>query len=95
MDREFVSGAERARKARKDGASLSEKRIEYVLVTGAHWAGPIKDFRLVIDKGAPGNLISACGKFRKISPTQFELRQPDYFPDRNLEVLILEPLQAQ
>jgi len=95
IDREFVSGAERARKASRDGAPLSEKRIEYVLVTGARWAGPIKDFRLVIDKGAPGNLISACGKFKKISATQFELHQSDYFPDRNLEVLILEPLPTQ
>ncbi|MEA2927686.1 MAG: hypothetical protein QOG38_114, partial [Hyphomicrobiales bacterium] len=72
---------------------LSEKRLEYILVTGGNWAGPIKDFRLVIDKGAEGNLISACGKFKKISATQFELRQADYFPERNLEVLILEPLQ--
>ena len=96
MDREFVAAAQRARNALKRGSEskpLSEKRLEYILVTGGNWAGPIKDFRLVIDKGAEGNLISACGKFKKISATQFELRQADYFPERNLEVLILEPLQ--
>jgi uncharacterized protein DUF4424 len=96
MDREFIAAAQRARNALKrgsEGKPLSEKRLEYILATGGNWAGPIKDFRLVIDKSADRNLISACGKFKKISATQFELRQTDYFPERNLEVLILEPLQ--
>jgi len=96
MDAEFTAAVQRARAALKRGAQgkpLSEKRLEYILTTGSNWAGPIKDFRLVIDKGAPGNLISACGKFKKISPTQFEWRQADFFPQSNLEVLILEPLQ--
>jgi len=97
MDAEFISAAQRESrllKQRKPTATtLSEKRIQYILVTGAHWAGPIKDFRLVIDKDKPGNLISACGKFKKISPTQFELHQADYFPERDLDVLILGPLE--
>jgi hypothetical protein len=97
MDREFIAAAQRARAAAKRGAEgrpLSEKRIEYVLVTGANWAGPIKDFRLVVDKGAPGNLVSLCATgLKKISPTEFEMRKTNYIPDRNLEVLILEPLQ--
>lgn len=91
MDREFIAAALRAYAA---GRPLSEKRLEYILVTGGNWAGPIKDFRLVVDKGAPNNLVSLCGSgIRKISPTQFELRETNYFPQRNLEVLILEPLQ--
>ncbi len=97
MDAEFITAAQRQSKTLKQrkpaATTLSEKRIEYILTTGAHWAGPIKDFRLVIDKDKPGNLISACGKFKKISATQFELRQADYFPERNLEVLTLEPLE--
>jgi hypothetical protein len=96
MDRDFIAAAQRTRAALKGkppGKPLAEKRLEYVLTTGAHWAGPIKDFRLVIDKGAERNLISACGKFKKISATQLEMRQADYFPERNLEVLVLEPLE--
>ena len=97
MDAEFISAAQRESRLLKQRkattTTLSEKRIQYILVTGAHWAGPIKDFRLVIDKDKPGNLISACGKFKKISPTQFELRQADYFPERDLDVLILGPLE--
>ena len=30
-----------------------ERRIAYVLSTGANWAGPIGDFHLTVDKGAP------------------------------------------
>jgi hypothetical protein len=96
LDSEFIAAAARARKAieRKEGASLQERRLEYVLVTGSNWAGPIKDFRLVVDKGSPNNLVSFCGnKVKKISPTQFEVRASDYWPERNLEVLILEPTQ--
>ena len=96
VDREVLAAATKQNTVlkRKMGTGLSEKRISYVLVTGAHWAGPIKDFRLVIDKLKPDHLISACGPFKKISPTQFEVRLKDYFPERNLEVLVLEPLQV-
>jgi Domain of unknown function (DUF4424) len=30
---------------------LQERRIAYVLKTGANWSGPIKSFRLVVHKG--------------------------------------------
>lgn len=94
VDREIETAATRKKaELKRQSKELSERRFEYVLTTGAHWAGPIKDFRLVIDKLDPGHIISACGKFKRISPTQFELREKDYYPDRNLEVLVLEPLQ--
>ncbi len=96
LDADFIGAATRAQKAiaRKQGAMLQERRLEYVLVTGANWAGPIKDFRLVVDKGSPDNLVSLCGeKIKKISPTQFEMHATEYFPQRNLDVLILQPSQ--
>ena len=66
--------------------------LEYILVTGANWSGPIKTFRLVVDKGSPDNLVSFCGRgVRKISPTQFEMRVAQFVPTANLSVLILLP----
>src|SRR5262249_19056779 len=51
---------------------LVERRIKYVLTTGANWAGPIKDFHLVVNKGQPDRLVSFCAEgTKKISPTQF------------------------
>jgi hypothetical protein len=66
--------------------------LEYILVTGANWSGPIKDFRLVVDKGSPDNLVSFCANgIRKIGPTQFEVRARDFVPTSNLSILILSP----
>jgi hypothetical protein len=71
-------------------AKLRERRISYILKTGKNWAGPIRDFRLVIDKGAPDRLISLCiNNIVKVSPTSFEFRATDYVPDRDLNILLI------
>lgn len=68
------------------------KEIEYVLTTGANWAGPIGDFRLVVDKGQPDALVSFCEEgVTKISPTQFEVRRQDFTPSRDLRILVVTP----
>ncbi len=98
FDNEFLAAVERARRAvnSRTGAPYSEQRIDYILKTGANWSGPIKDFRLVVDKGEPSSLVSFCGEnVKKISDTQFELRRTDYTPDGNLSVLILKRLPPQ
>ena len=69
---------------------LYEKRIAYVLTTGANWAGPIGDFHLTIDKGAPDSLVSFCADgVKKIGPTLFEVRHANFTPTRDLHILIL------
>jgi hypothetical protein len=96
FDYEFLAAVERARRAvnSRTGAPYSEQRIDYILRTGANWSGPIKDFRLVVDKGDPDSLVSFCGQdVKKISDTEFELRRMDFTPDGNLSVLILKKLQ--
>lgn len=71
---------------------LPDWRIDYVLTTGANWAMSIGDFRLVVDKGRPGNLVSFCATgVRKISPTQFEVRHRNWRPAQDLHVIIVEP----
>jgi uncharacterized protein DUF4424 len=98
LDFEFLAAVERARKAAnaKLGAPFSEERIDYILKTGANWSGPIKQFRLVVDKGAADNLVSFCGEdVKKIDDTQLELLRTDYTPDGNLSVLILKKVAAQ
>jgi hypothetical protein len=69
---------------------LQERRISYVLKTGANWAGPIKDFTLVVDKGKPDRLVSFCGdNIVKISPTAFQLKAKDFTPNKDLGILIV------
>jgi len=93
VDKDFVAGARKAQKPDASGgftALLFERRIAYVLTTGANWAGPIGDFRLTIDKGEPDSLVSFCADgVKKIAPTLFEVRHANFTPTRDLNVLIL------
>jgi hypothetical protein len=75
---------------REHGVSHSERYIDYILVTGANWSGPIGKFRLVVDKEDPANYISFCGTgVKKIGPTQFEMIKTNFVPKTNLSILIL------
>ncbi|HEX8574293.1 MAG TPA: DUF4424 domain-containing protein [Allosphingosinicella sp.] len=83
----FLAGIDRLRSR----GAAPEQRIGYILTTGANWRSAIGDFRLVVDKGAAGNLVSFCGEgVRKISPTRFEMRKRNWRPDRDLKILIVE-----
>jgi hypothetical protein len=88
---DFFSGVDKL--AGSDPANtkkLQERRIDYVLETGANWAGPIKSFRLVVDKGRVDRLVSFCfDNVKKISPTTFEARAENFVPTRNLKILLV------
>lgn len=72
-------------------APYSETWLGYVLKSGANWQGPIKDFRLVVDKGKAENLVSFCAEgVKKISDTQFEVKKKDFEPKDDLNVLIVK-----
>jgi hypothetical protein len=67
-----------------------EQWVDYILTTGANWAGPIKQFRLVVDKGDPKNLVSFCGRnVKQVSPTQFEMTISEFTPRTDLAILFL------
>ncbi len=69
----------------------NEVWLGYVLKSGANWKGPIKDFRLLIDKGKADSLVSFCGDgIKKISPTQFEMRKKNFEPANDLNILIVD-----
>lgn len=81
---------QRLKKAGGESGGWGEQRIAYILKTGANWAGPIKSFRLVVDKGDPASLVSFCGEgVKKISATRFEMRKSDFTPEDDLDVVIL------
>jgi hypothetical protein len=95
IDSAFLAAFDKKLAARKNNPdapmAYSETWIGYVLSSGRNWRGPIKDFRLVIDKGKPENLLSFCmSGVRKISPTQFEVRRKNFEPKGDLEILIVE-----
>jgi hypothetical protein len=88
---DFLRGVDKlAGAAEANNAKLQERRINFVLKAGASGPPPVKDFRLVVDKGATDRLVSFCGdNIRKISPTTFEVRKTDFTPDRDVKILIV------
>lgn len=97
MDEAFLAGVRRATaRAGYDYPPFTEARVDYILTTGGNWAGPIGDFRLVVDKGSPENLVSFCAEgVRRISPTQFEVRHRNYVPRADLSVIILQRVHPE
>lgn len=67
--------------------------IEYVLRTANSWAGPIGRFRLTLDKGSERHIISLCADgITKTGPTTFVMEKRNFVPDRDLQILIVSPL---
>ena len=92
VDDYFLKGFDRRSAAKAARSSYhSETWIGYILSSGANWKGPIKDFRLVIDKGSPDNLVSFCmDGVKKITPTLFEVQKQNFEPTDDLNILIVE-----
>ena len=96
IDDDFLKAMDRRiAAAKKTGEIYSEAWISYVLTSGANWKGPIRDFRMVVDKGAPTALVSFCGTgVKKIDATRFEVVYRDFVPKRDVSVLIVEFMPA-
>lgn len=93
MDRAFLAAFDRRLGPKPPGERpfYREHWLSYILSSGANWRGPIGDFRLVVDKGRPDNLVSFCmDGVTKISPTQFEVRKRNFEPKADIDVLIVE-----
>jgi hypothetical protein len=69
---------------------LQERRINYVLKTGANWAGPIRSFKLTIDPGASDRLVSFCpGHLQPTLKNSLEYTAKDFTPNSDLKILII------
>ena len=80
----------RAGNAPLKASMLQERRISYVLRTGANWAGPIHAFRLSIDPGARDRLVSFCpGRLKPTAANALEFTASDFKPEADLKILII------
>ncbi len=85
----FLRGIDRIAVGEANTIKLQERRISYLL-KAADTAPPVKDFRLVIDKGRADRLVSFCAdSVKKISATAFEVRAKDFKPQKDLKVLLI------
>jgi len=96
VDDAFVKLARQSNESMRAGDPyLVENWISYVLTTGANWYGPIKKFTLIVDKGEQDNFVSFCGDgVKKTGPMTFEMTTADFYPEKDLDILLLVPTQA-
>ena len=98
IDAAFEKAVLKAAKESKEGyPMLMEQRLDYVLTTGGNWAlGLISDFKLTVDKGQTDNIVSFCGQnVKKTGPTTFEMTAKDFYPEKDLKILILHPFEME
>lgn len=62
--------------------------VEYILGTGRNWKGPIRDFKLVIRKDSPDQLVSLCfpGRPKRVDPLTIEFSHSNFTPQDKLVV---------
>ena len=100
--RPYCGGAEAVEQIKKqkalhppknqDSPALLERRIEYILTTANNWSGPIRDFRLAVTADAPGDIVLTCQDgLKRAGAVRYEMSRRDFRPDRELEVMILQP----
>ena len=65
--------------------------VDYILTTAAYWKGPIKDFTLTIEKPEPitSAITTAISGLKKISDRQFQLKQKDFTPEKDLSIVFI------
>ena len=98
IDDAFMKQAAKLENARKEGSKLMyvDNWLSYILTTGANWYGPIGRFHLTVDKGDAKNFISFCGEgVKKTGPTTFEMEKTDFYPERDLDILLLKPVEME
>jgi hypothetical protein len=90
IDDAFYTGLDKISvAAESNNSKLRERRIFYRLTAGLP-AHPIKEFRLVVDKGRPDWIVSFCGdNLKRTSPTTFEMHATEFMPNQDLRILMV------
>ena len=71
----------------------SSFEMNYVLRTANSWAGPIRHFKLTVDKAKPENVVSLCvNGIKKTGATTFVMETTNYSPKQDLRILVVQPL---
>ncbi|MDC0361275.1 DUF4424 domain-containing protein [Alphaproteobacteria bacterium] len=77
-----------------DGSDLIgiyQKRLSYILVTGANWNGPIGHFRLEISTGNRQIVETCFDGLERVSDTSLVFEATDFVPTENLSVTFHAP----
>ena len=87
---EFLKELDKIAGASRNGTNIQERRISYILKTGANWGRPIRHFHLSIEKDrglatfCPGKLVPAATKAQSFTATNFT-------PEQDIKFLFIGP----
>jgi len=74
----------------RDEIVLYEDRIQYILTTANNWNGPIGSFHLSVVTATPDDILVTCTPgLKRVTATQYEFSQPNFRPEKELDLLIL------
>lgn len=96
LDKDFMKLAAKLEKSQnpETGVYFTEQWLSYILTTGGNWFGSIDKFRLTVDKESEKNFVSFCGEgVKKTGPTTFEMTATDFYPQKDLDILLVVPSQ--
>jgi len=69
---------------------LRWETVNYILTTGANWAGPIKDFTLNLKKVSKNEIVSLCfddGQFKKSDELTISSRIKNFIPKSDISAI--------
>lgn len=69
---------------------LALEKINYILTTGANWAGPIKDFTLNLKKASKNEIVSLCfdeGHFKKSGELTISSHIKNFVPKSDISAI--------
>ncbi len=90
IDDAFYTGLDKIAAVNEANTGKLRERRMILALRGLTPSAPIKDFRLVVDKGRADRVVSFClENLKKISATAFEMRANDFTPGRDLKVLLI------
>jgi hypothetical protein len=68
---------------------LLGQQVKYILTTGANWAGPIKDFTLILKKESKDEIVSLCfdGKLKKQDDLTITSHENNFVPRKDIAAI--------
>lgn len=68
--------------------NYSSSEVEYLLMPGGNWRGPIGHFRLVVEAPHPQDFVFMCEeRAERVAPNRIEINEENFYPWRDLDIL--------
>ena len=68
--------------------TFAVSEVEYLLMPGGNWRGPIGHFRLIVEAPHPADFVFMCeDRARRVAPNRIEIEERDFYPWRDLDIL--------